>query len=257
MKAVILAGGLGTRLSEETDAKPKPMVEIGDRPLLWHIMKIYESYGITDFIVCLGYRGYVIKEYFTNYVRHSSDLHVDLATGAATTISDSSERWKITLVDTGANTMTGGRLARIAEHVGDSTFCVTYGDGLADVDITASLAFHADHKKLCTVTAVQPPGRFGVLSLDEADLVTKFEEKPSDEIGWINGGFFVMEPAALEYIAGDSTSWEDAPLVNLAADRQLAAFRHAGFFQPCDTLRDKRHLEQMWEDGTAPWRTWA
>ena len=254
MKAVILAGGLGTRIAEESDSKPKPMVEVGGRPLLWHIMKTYSHHGIKDFIICLGYKGYVIKEFFSNYYRHTSDLQIDLRTGEHRILDSQSEDWKVTLVDTGADTMTGGRLKRVAPYLGNETFCMTYGDGLSDIDITAELAFHRAHGKLATVAAVQPPGRFGVLNLDSDKQVTSFEEKPSDEIGWINGGFFVLEPKAIHYIAGDAVSWEREPLSRLAEDRQLGAFQHSGFWQPCDTLRDKRDLEKLWDGGRAPWQ---
>ena len=233
------------------------MVEIGGRPLLWHIMKIYSQHGINEFIVCLGYKGYVIKEFFFNYYRHMSDMSIDLRTGDHQILNSQSEDWKITLVDTGPETMTGGRLKRVASYIGDETFCLTYGDGLSDIDITAELAFHKQHGKLATVAAVQPPGRFGVLNVNEEQRVTSFEEKPSDEIGWINGGFFILEPEVIPYIADDSTSWERAPLANLAKDGQLSAFYHSGFWQPCDTLRDKRELEALWADGKAPWRTWS
>ena len=257
MKAVILAGGLGTRISEESDTKPKPMVEIGGRPLLWHIMKTYAHFGIKDFVVCLGYKGYVIKEFFINYHRHMSDMVIDLGQGGHEILNSQSEDWRITLVDTGAETMTGGRLKRVAEQVGDETFCLTYGDGLADIDIGAELAFHRRHGKLATVAAVQPPGRFGILNMGEDGHVSSFEEKPSDEIGWINGGFFVLEPGVMDYIEDDSTSWERAPLANLARDGQLAAFQHTGFWQPCDTLRDKRELEAMWATDRAAWAVWG
>lgn len=257
MKAVILAGGLGTRISEESDTKPKPMVEIGGKPLLWHIMKNYAHHGINDFVICLGYKGYVIKEFFFNYYRHLSDMRIDLRTGEHTILNSHSEDWRITLVDTGPETMTGGRLKRVAPYLDNETFCMTYGDGLANIDIGAELAFHRAHGKLATVAAVQPPGRFGVLNIDAAQSVTSFEEKPSDEIGWINGGFFVLEPGAIGYIDDDSTSWERAPLMQLARDGELAAFQHTGFWQPCDTLRDKRELEALWSDGKAPWRVWT
>lgn len=256
MKAVILAGGLGTRIAEESDSKPKPMVEVGGRPLLWHIMKIYAHYGVNDFIICLGYKGYVIKEFFFNYYRHMSNMRIDLKTGDHQILNSQAEDWKITLIDTGSETMTGGRLKRAAPYLDDETFCLTYGDGLADIDISAELRFHRDHKKLATVAAVQPPGRFGVLNVTHDQQVASFEEKPSDEIGWINGGFFVLEPAAISYIEGDSTSWERAPLANLANDGELAAFPHHGFWQPCDTLRDKRELERLWAQGAAPWCVW-
>lgn len=256
MKAVILAGGLGTRIAEESDTKPKPMVEIGGRPLLWHIMKTYSHHGIKDFVICLGYKGYVIKEFFFNYYRHMSDLEINLKTGEHRILNTQSEDWKVTLVDTGPETMTGGRLKRVAPYLKDETFCLTYGDGLSDINISAELAFHKEHGKLATVAAVQPPGRFGVLNIDRQKQVTSFEEKPSDEIGWINGGFFVLEPRAIDYIDGDETSWERAPLSQLAKDGELAAFQHTGFWQPCDTLRDKRELEKLWEGDAAPWRVW-
>lgn len=256
MKAVILAGGLGTRMSEETDVKPKPMVEIGDRPLLWHIMKSYSHHGINEFVVCLGYKGYAIKEYFFNYYRHTSDIEIDLGSGDIKVLNSQSENWKVTLVDTGAETMTGGRLKRIAHHVSNGTFCMTYGDGLSDIDIKAEIAFHKRHGKLATVAAVQPPGRFGVLDVGSDQMVSSFREKPADEIGWINGGFFVLEPAVIGYVKDDATSWEREPLFNLARDGQLAAFEHSGFWKPCDTLRDKRELEQLWLGGAAPWKVW-
>ena len=253
MKAVILAGGLGTRIAEESDTKPKPMVEIGGRPLLWHIMKSYSHHGISDFIICLGYKGYVIKEFFFNYYRHTSDLEIDLRSGQHRVLNSKSEDWKVTLVDTGTNTMTGGRLKRVAPYLTDETFCLTYGDGLSDIDITAELAFHRAHGRLATVAAVQPPGRFGVLNVDSTMRVTSFEEKPSDEIGWINGGFFVLEPKVIDYIDDDATSWEREPLIKLARDGCLSAYQHTGFWQPCDTLRDKRELEKLWSSGNAPW----
>ena len=253
MKAVILAGGLGTRIAEESDTKPKPMVEIGGRPLLWHIMRSYSAHGIKEFVICLGYKGYVIKEFFSNYHKHMSDLQVDLMTGSQTIFKNQSEDWKVTMIDTGQETMTGGRLKRVAEFLGGETFCMTYGDGLSDVDIGAELAFHRSHGRLATVMAVQPPGRFGVLNLKEDGGVASFSEKPRDEIGWINGGFFVLEPAAIDYVSGDSVSWEREPLTNLALEGQLMAFQHRGFWQPCDTLRDKRELEAIWERGNAPW----
>ncbi|MDP9812925.1 glucose-1-phosphate cytidylyltransferase [Rhizobium tibeticum] len=256
MKAVILAGGLGTRIAEESDTKPKPMVEIGGRPLLWHIMKTYASHGITDFVVCLGYKGYVIKEFFINYYNHMSDMIIDLGAGDHQILTTQSENWKIALVDTGADTLTGGRIRRVASYIGDETFCLTYGDGLSDIDITAEIEFHKSHHKLATVAAVQPPGRFGVLNLDPSKNVTSFEEKPSDEIGWINGGFFVLEPGAIDYIEDDSISWEREPLSRLAKDGQLCAFPHTGFWRPCDTLRDKRELEALWAEGKADWRVW-
>ncbi len=256
MKAVILAGGLGTRMSEETDLKPKPMVEIGDRPLLWHLMKIYSHYGVNDFIICLGYKGYLIKEYFANYYRHTSDLKINLKTGSFSVLNSQSEDWTVTLVDTGAETLTGGRLKRVAPYLSDETFCLTYGDGLADIDINAEIAFHKNHGKLATVAAVQPPGRFGVLDVGSSNLVNSFREKPVGEIGWINGGFFVLEPGVIDYISGDATSWEREPLFNLARDGELVAFEHSGFWKPCDTLRDKREMEQLWHSNVHPWKVW-
>jgi glucose-1-phosphate cytidylyltransferase len=256
MKAVILAGGFGTRMSEETDLKPKPMVEIGDRPLLWHLMKIYSHYGINDFIICLGYKGYLIKEYFANYYRHTSDLRIDLKSGSLSVLDSQSEDWTVTLVDTGVETLTGGRLKRVAPYLANETFCMTYGDGLADIDINAEIAFHKNHGKLATVAAVQPPGRFGVLDIGSSKLVNSFREKPVDEIGWINGGFFVLEPGVIDYISGDATSWEREPLYNLARDGELVAFEHSGFWKPCDTLRDKREMEQLWHSNVHPWKVW-
>ncbi len=257
MKAVILAGGLGTRIAEESDHKPKPMIEIGGRPLLWHIMKIYGHYGIKDFIICIGYKGYVIKEFFFNYYRHTADLEICLKSGQHRILNSYSEDWTITLVDTGTDTMTGGRLKRIAPYLSDETFCLTYGDGVADVDISAEIAFHKSHGKLATGIAVQPPGRFGVLNIDHTHQVTSFKEKPNNELGWINGGFFVLEPKVIDYIKGDEISWEQEPLANLATDGQFSAFRHQGFWHPCDTLRDKRALEHLWDNNKAPWRVWS
>ncbi|HVI53972.1 MAG TPA: glucose-1-phosphate cytidylyltransferase [Luteibacter sp.] len=254
MKAVILAGGLGTRIAEESDYKPKPMVEVGGRPLLWHIMKSYSKHGIKDFVICLGYKGYVIKEYFFNYYRHTADLEINLRTGEASVLDTQAEDWTITLIDTGQDTMTGGRVKRVRQYLGEETFCLTYGDGLSDIDISREVSFHREHGKLATVAAVQPPGRFGVLNLGKDANVASFEEKPQDEIGWINGGFFVLEPSALDYIEGDDTSFERAPLANLAKDGQLMAFQHHGFWQPCDTLRDKRELQALWDTGSAPWK---
>ncbi|KPB87701.1 Glucose-1-phosphate cytidylyltransferase [Pseudomonas syringae pv. maculicola] len=254
MKAVILAGGLGTRIAEESDTKPKPMVEIGGKPLLWHIMRSYANHGIKDFVICLGYKGYVIKEFFSNYYNHMSDMTIDLATGDQKILNSQAEDWRITSVDTGAETMTGGRLKRVAPYLNNETFCLTYGDGLSDIDISAEVAFHRQHGKLATVAAVQPPGRFGVLNIDAENNVSSFSEKPADEIGWINGGFFVLEPEVIKYIDGDSISWEREPLTNLAKDGNLCAFQHHGFWQPCDTLRDKRELEALWATNNAPWR---
>lgn len=254
MKAVILAGGLGTRIAEESDTKPKPMVEIGGKPLLWHIMRSYANHGINDFVICLGYKGYVIKEFFLNYYSHMSDMTIDLGTGEHKILGTQAEDWRITLVDTGPETMTGGRLKRVAPYLNNETFCLTYGDGLSNIDISAEIEFHRSHGKLATVAAVQPPGRFGVLNIDAHHNVSSFEEKPSDEIGWINGGFFVLEPEVIKYIEGDHISWEREPLTNLAKDHQLSAFHHTGFWQPCDTLRDKRELEALWASNKAPWR---
>jgi len=257
MKAVILAGGLGTRIAEESDAKPKPMVEIGGKPLIWHIMKLYAYHGINEFVICLGYKGYVIKEFFFNYYRHMSNMAIDLSNGDVKILNSLAEDWRITLVDTGSETLTGGRLKRVAQYLGQDTFCLTYGDGLSDINLTAEIEFHRKHGKLATVAAVQPPGRFGILNIDNLNQVSRFEEKPSNEIGWINGGFFVLEPGVIPYIEGDKTSWEEAPLANLAKDRQLSAFHHTGFWRPCDTLRDKRELEGLWVKGRAPWSPWA
>jgi glucose-1-phosphate cytidylyltransferase len=254
-KAVILAGGLGTRLSEETEHKPKPMVEIGGRPILWHVMKIFSHYGVNEFVICLGYKGYVIKEYFSNYGLHLSDVTIDFASHQTTIHRRDVEPWKITLIDTGEKTMTGGRLKRILPYVADAPFCMTYGDGVADVDIGALIAFHEAHGADATVTAVQPVGRFGALRTD-GDVVQGFQEKPSGDGGWINGGFFVLNPRALERVAGDETVWEQQPLEGLASDGQLRAFRHQGFWQAMDTLRDKRHLEELWAEGRAPWKLW-
>ncbi|NKB47143.1 MAG: glucose-1-phosphate cytidylyltransferase [Legionellales bacterium] len=258
MQAVILAGGFGTRIAEESDQKPKPMVEIGGKPLLWHIMKTYSHYGINDFIICLGYKGYYIKEFFFNYYKHTADLKVNLRTGDHQIINSKSEDWNVTLIDTGIETLTGGRIKRIEPYLHKGAFCLTYGDGLADIDIGAQLKFHQQHQKLATIAAVQPPGRFGVLHIEEHQnhQVNHFAEKPSDEMGWINGGFFILEPQIMEYIQDDTTIWEQQPLQNLAADGQLMAFLHKGFWQPCDTLRDKRKLEQYWQSGHAAWMVW-
>jgi glucose-1-phosphate cytidylyltransferase len=255
MKAVILAGGLGTRISEETTIRPKPMVEIGGMPVLWHIMKLYSAYGINDFIICLGYKGYMIKEYFANYYLHMSDVTFDLGENRMEVHRNTAEPWQVTLVETGESTMTGGRLKRIANYVGDEDFCFTYGDGLSDVNIRKLIEFHKERKGLATLTAVQPPGRFGALSLEER-RITGFSEKPDGDGGRINGGFFVLSPAVLEYIHGDDTVWERGPLEQLAADGQLYAFVHDGFWQPMDTLRDKTLLEQLWDSGNPPWKNW-
>jgi glucose-1-phosphate cytidylyltransferase len=255
MKAVILAGGLGTRISEESHLKPKPMIEIGGRPILWHIMKIYSHYGINDFVICLGYRGYVIKEYFANYFLHMSDVTFDMAQNRMEVHQNSAEPWRVTLIDTGADTMTGGRLKRVRDHIADDAFCFTYGDGVADIDIAAEIAFHRAHKKLATVTAIQPPGRYGALNID-AGRVLSFQEKPAGDGAWINGGFFVLEPRVIDFIDGDQISWEADPLVQLAAEGELMSYQHRGFWQPMDTLRDKNHLEELWVGGRAPWRAW-
>lgn len=256
MKAVILAGGLGTRISEETHLKPKPMIEIGGKPILWHIMKMYSAHGINDFIICCGYKGYVIKEYFANYFLHMSDVTFDIEHNQMEVHQRKAEPWRITLVDTGDNTMTGGRLKRVAEYIKDEeAFCFTYGDGVGDVDISASIAFHKAHGKLATVTAVSPPGRFGLLAL-EGDAVRGFDEKPRDRSNWINGGFFVLSPQVIENIADDATSWELEPMAKLASDDQLRSFEHNGFWQPMDTLREKSQLEDLWASGKAPWKNW-
>ncbi|PWR20802.1 glucose-1-phosphate cytidylyltransferase [Zavarzinia compransoris] len=257
MKAVILAGGLGTRISEESHLRPKPMIEIGGRPILWHIMKIYAHHGIDDFVICCGYRGYMIKEYFANYVLHNSDVTIDATTGRITYHQTTAEPWKITLVDTGQDTMTGGRLKRVRPYLHpEEPFCMTYGDGVSDLDIRASVDFHRGHGRLATVGAVIPPGRYGALRLD-SDFVTDFTEKPPGDNAFINGGYFVLQPAVLDRIAGDATPWESAPLEGLAKDGELVAFRHTGFWHAMDTLRDKTTLENLWSAGKAPWRLWA
>lgn len=256
MKAVILAGGLGTRISEETHLKPKPMIEIGGMPILWHIMKLYSAHGINDFVVCCGYKGYVIKEYFANYFLHMSDVTFDMEKNEMQVHQRKAEPWRVTLVDTGEETLTGGRLKRVADYVKDEeAFCFTYGDGVADVDISKLVAFHHHHKKHATVTAVQPPGRYGALKVEQ-HKVEGFAEKPKGDGGWINGGFFVLSPECLQYISGDKSSWEGAPLAQLAKDGQLMAYQHAGFWQPMDTLREKNMLEDLWQSGKAPWKVW-
>ena len=252
---MILAGGLGSRLSEETTIKPKPMVEIGGKPILWHIMKIYASHGIDDFVVCLGYRGYVIKEWFANYALHTSDVTFDMRSGGMEVHHSTTEPWRVTLVETGDGTMTGGRLKRVLPYVGDQTFCVTYGDGVADVDIGALVAHHREHGRLATVTAVQPPGRFGALEVD-GDRVDSFAEKPRGDGAWINGGFFVCEPGVGATIPGDDTKWEEEPLRELAARGELTVYHHRGFWQAMDTLRERHELESLWESARAPWKTW-
>jgi glucose-1-phosphate cytidylyltransferase len=254
-KAVILAGGLGTRLAEETETRPKPMIEIGGRPILWHIMKIYAAHGINEFVICLGYKGYVIKEYFFNYHLHTADVTLSLADNSMTVHEVRAEPWRVTLVETGTDTATGGRLKRVREHIGDETFCMTYGDGVGDVDIGATIRHHTDKGCLASVTAVRPPGRFGALTTRD-DLVEGFHEKPLGDGGWINGGFFVLSPQVIDRIAGDHTLWEAEPLDGLARDRQLSAYQHTGFWQPMDTLRDKTHLESLWQSGQAPWKVW-
>ena len=256
MKVVILAGGLGTRISEETYLKPKPMLEIGGKPILWHIMKIYSSHGINDFVICCGYKGYVIKEYFANYFLHMSDVTFDMASNKMDVHHRNAEPWRVTLIDTGDETLTGGRLKRVEDFVkDDEAFCFTYGDGVADIDITALINFHRQHGKLATVTAVQPPGRYGALNMD-GENVFGFIEKPKGDGGRINGGFFVLSPKCLDYIAGDTTAWEDDPLVRLATDGELIAIEDKGFWQPMDTLRDRMMLEALWASGEAPWKVW-
>jgi glucose-1-phosphate cytidylyltransferase len=257
MKVVILAGGMGTRLSEETQVKPKPMAEIGDRPILWHIMKIYSQYGHTDFVICLGYKGYVIKEYFSNYFLHNCDVTFDMRTQAMEVHQSAVEPWRVTLVDTGTATQTGGRLKRIAPFVGDETFLMTYGDGVGDIDILGLVAFHRAHGRLATVTAVQPLGRFGALELaDDGETVTAFEEKPHGDGAWVNGGFFVLEPGVFEHIAGDTIPFEQQTLETMSGLGELRAFKHCGFWQPMDMLRDKLLLERLWDSGAAPWKVW-
>jgi len=257
MKAVILAGGLGSRLSEETTVKPKPMVEVGGRPILWHIMKIYSAYGIHDFIICLGYKGHVIKEYFANYFLHSADMTIDLARNQMEFHRNECEPWRVTLVDTGAATMTGGRLKRILPYVGEEeSFCFTYGDGVANVDIPKLIEFHKQHKTLVTLTATQPTGKFGALGIDPDGQVHTFLEKPSGDGRWVNGGFFVLSPRVGDYIKDDATIWEREPLEQLAREGQVSAYQHAGFWQPMDTMHDKKLLEELWASGTAPWKVW-
>jgi glucose-1-phosphate cytidylyltransferase len=256
MKAVILAGGLGSRISEETGVRPKPMIEIGHKPILWHIMKIYAAHGITEFVVCLGYKGYVIKEYFANYWLHTCDVTFDLAGNAVEVHQRSTEPWNVTLVDTGDDTMTGGRLKRAMPYVAGETFCLTYGDGVADIAIDRLLGFHRAQGTVATVTGVQPPGRFGALELEGA-RVQGFSEKPEGDGGWINGGFFVLEPGVERYLNGDSTIWEREPLEGLARDGELSVYQHHGFWQPMDTQRDMRQLQEMWESGRAPWKSWT
>ena len=256
MKTIILAGGLGTRLSEETELKPKPMVEVGGRPILWHIMKIYSSYGLNDFIICCGYKGYIIKEYFSNYFLHMSDVTFDLENNSMEVHEKKAEKWKVTLVDTGIKTMTGGRLKRVSKYLNkDEPFCFTYGDGLTDLNITELINMHKSHGKLATLTAVRPPGRYGALKLAE-HLVKEFQEKTEGQNSWINGGFFVLNPSVIDRIEGDHVSWEGKPLSDLACENQLCAFKHEGFWQPMDTLREKNLLNDLWNSDKAPWKSW-
>lgn len=256
MKAVILAGGLGTRISEETYLKPKPMVEIGGRPILWHVMKMYSAHGVNDFVVCCGYKGYVIKEYFANYFLHMSDVTFDMSNNAMEVHQKNAEPWRVTLVDTGEDTLTGGRLRRVSHYLkGEDSFCFTYGDGVSDIDITAEITFHNRHGKLATVTAVQPPGRYGALQIAGSEVIG-FTEKPRGDGGLINGGFFVLSPRCIDRISDDQSSWEGEPLADLAREGQLMAFEHSGFWHPMDTLRDKNYLEELWCTGKAPWKVW-
>ncbi len=258
MKAVILAGGFGTRISEESSIKPKPMIEVGHMPILWHIMSIYSHYGVNDFVICLGYKGHLIKEFFANYFLNRSDVRFDLRTNKVEFLNNAAEPWTVTLVDTGEGSLTGGRLKRVAKYLDDETFCMTYGDGVSDVNIPESIEFHKKNKALCTLTAVQPPGRFGAFSLGENDAkLSSFHEKPVGDGAWINGGFFVLEPKVLDYIDGDLTTWEKEPMQNLASEGKLCAFKHAGFWQSMDTLRDKMVLEEHWASGKAPWKLWS
>jgi glucose-1-phosphate cytidylyltransferase len=256
VKVVILAGGLGTRLSEETVVRPKPMVEVGGKPILWHILKIYSSYGLNDFVICLGYKGYVIKEYFANYFLHMSDVTFDMAENRMKVHQQNVEPWRVTLVDTGENSMTGGRLRRVRDYLSEEPFCMTYGDGLSDINITDLVKFHTSQRTLATLTAVQPPGRFGALNVDDRNLISGFSEKPRGDGGWINGGFFVLSPKVLDYVESDETVWEQGPLESLARQGNLSAYRHHGFWHPLDTLRDKNYLEKAWSSGQAPWKTW-
>jgi glucose-1-phosphate cytidylyltransferase len=255
MKAVILAGGLGTRISEESHLKPKPMVEIGGRPILWHIMKIYSHYGINDFVICLGYKGYVIKEYFANYFLHMSDVSFDMIENRMEVHQRNAEPWRVTLIDTGQDTLTGGRLKRVRDYIGNESFCFTYGDGVADLDVAKLIAFHRSQGKLATLTAIQPPGRYGAVSIANSRVMS-FAEKPAGDGAWVNGGFFVLEPKVIDYIEDDQTSWEGAPLVRLAKNDELRGYEHSGFWQAMDTLRDKNHLEELWQSGRAPWKVW-
>lgn len=255
MKAVILAGGLGTRISEETYLKPKPMIEVGGRPILWHVLKIYSAHGINDFIICAGYKGYVIKEYFANYFLHMSDVTFDMKNNRMEVHNQRSEPWRVTIVDTGESTMTGGRLKKVQDYVGNESFCFTYGDGVGDVDVSNLVSFHKTQGRTATLTGVQPPGRFGALEV-EGTKVSGFQEKPDGDGSWVNGGFFVLEPAVFDLVENDSTIWERSPLESLAVSNQLSIYKHSGFWQPMDTLRDKLHLEELWESGKAPWKVW-
>jgi glucose-1-phosphate cytidylyltransferase len=257
MKVVILAGGYGTRISEESSIRPKPMVEIGNHPILWHIMKIYSAFGINDFIICCGYKSYMIKEYFANYFLHRADVTFDIKNNRMEVVQNMVEPWRVTLIDTGEKTMTGGRLRRIKNQLDDETFCLTYGDGVSDIRIDQLIEFHRSQKTLATLTAVQPPGRFGAFNLGHGNsLIPSFKEKPKGDGAWVNGGFFVLEPRVLDYIQDDSTVWEQQPMENLAKENNLSAFRHYGFWQPMDTLRDKNVLEKLWQSGSAPWKVW-
>jgi len=256
MKVVLLAGGFGTRISEESHLKPKPMIEIGEKPIIWHIMKLYSHYGFNDFIICLGYRGYIIKEYFANYFLHQSDITIDLKENRIETHNSKAESWKVTLVDTGLNTSTGGRIRRVRKYVEDGTFMFTYGDGIGDIDVAGLASFHKKHGKLATITAVQPPGRFGAMILENNNNVLSFQEKPKGDGAWINGGFFVLEPEIFDYIENDDVPWESRPLERLSADGQLAAHKHYGFWKPMDTMRDRTELESLWNSGTPPWKIW-
>ena len=257
MKVVILAGGFGTRLSEETDIKPKPMVEIGGKPILWHIMKSYSEHGFNEFVILLGYKGYVIKEFFSNYFLHQSDVTIDLANNSMEVHQNESEPWKVTLLETGLNTLTGGRIKRAKEYIGDDDFLLTYGDGLSDVDIAKTVEFHKNHGKYITMTAVQPAGRYGALDIKDDNSILSFKEKPKGDGAWINGGFFVCKPEVLNYIDGDSTTFEQEPLINLATDGELMSFKHGGFWECMDTLRDKTNLCKLWDEGKAPWKNWT
>ncbi|HDX8401728.1 glucose-1-phosphate cytidylyltransferase [Aeromonas dhakensis] len=255
MKAVILAGGLGTRISEESHLRPKPMIDIGGKPILWHIMKIYSHYGINDFIICLGYKGYIIKEYFANYFLHMSDVTFDMRTNQMYVHEEHAEPWRVTLVDTGEHSMTGGRLKRVREYIGNETFCFTYGDGVADINVKALLHHHQQTARVATVTAIQPPGRYGALNINRG-RVNNFQEKPAGDGAWVNGGFFVLEPRIFDYLNDDMTSFEGEPLFNLAQEGQLSAYQHRGFWQAMDTLREKNYLEELWQSGAAPWKVW-